>query len=101
MSSHNNKKEMILRSGFVKIQKVPKPKSSTMKPEVSEAEEKELLEMQLLILILEKAREVCDISQTPMDKVIDIGISKIVIPDGIDIENVRISAMRCLSCFIG
>ena len=85
-------KGMMLRSGFVKVYPINFFKE--------EQEQKEILELKLLILILKKALEVCDISKTHINKVIDIGISRIVIPDGIDIEDLRISAMKKLPSFI-
>ena len=88
--SHTNSsmKGMELRSGFVKVYPVDVPKEvQSIEKGKEEQEQKEILELKLLILILEKAIEVCDISKTHINKVIDIGISRIVIPDGIDIDD--------------
>tara|TARA_B100001123_G_C15177177_1_gene973804 strand:+ start:15 stop:284 length:270 start_codon:yes stop_codon:yes gene_type:complete len=83
---------MKLRSGRVTNLHISPPPSLA-------PEHDELLEMKLAILILEKAREVCQDPTASLEVLVDIGIDRINIPRGIAKKDIKITALNFLREF--
>ena len=62
-------------------------------------EEKYILELNLLLLLVEKANKICNIKNYTVNEIIEIGIRNIKIPKNIDINKIKISAKKHLHLF--